>query len=240
MTRADGVELAAPIAAGGPRSANGPGTPVAGVEIGGSFLAILGPGSRAFFPIELETLEVADSEESEDGVRRTLEQAIDLIGVHASQYLTWVGDVVHGIIPTLPPAGGYGSGSDSGLRGIIHASFPVSAMALAEGLVHEACHQYFHFAQLDTLFGNGQDPELYLNPYTQRDRPIDRILLAYHAFANVALLFRAFAEGGVAGAERDLAYHLKTGEGFSDALQRSRGLTPDGRALSEAIREVFA
>jgi hypothetical protein len=210
--------------------------PIERVELGARGIVVLGRSNRSFLPSPLEEMGIADTLEPIERVRSTLDEALLMIRSHAPAYLAWIEDAVDAIIPVLPPAGGYGSGSEAGLHGIIHASFPIRPLGLAESLVHEASHQYFHIAELDTLMSNGQDTRLYLNPYTHKERPIGRILLAFHAFANVALLYRACLEGGVLEAKKELEVHLESGEGFDAALRGSDGLTPSGRVLYQAIR----
>ena len=160
----------------------------------------------------------------------------------AAEYGPWIEDVLWALFPVCPPNGqGYSSGSVKGLYGIIYESFPVSPLHAAEGLIHEACHQYYHLAQLETLFANGQDTRLYWSPYPKQDRPIDRILLAFHAFANLVLFYRACLAGGMPfeteRAEVEISFHIDNLRPLSEALEQSPGLTADGRALFEAIRE---
>jgi HEXXH motif-containing protein len=194
---------------------------------------VLAADRRAYFPQELDQ---EDSAQTIEGVRATLLDAVALIAYYAPHYLDWVGSVVRAVIPVKPPApGGYSSSSDPAIHGVITISFPMSPMLAAESLIHEASHQYYHFAQLDTLFGNGQDTKGYWSPYLKRDRPIDRILLAYHAYKNVFAFLTACAEAGDAEAERALPFHRESLRGFRDALAKSPGLTAEGRAFFEAM-----
>ena len=55
---------------------------------------------------------------------------------------------------------------------------------MIDSLIHEICHHYFY---LGLKLGKvARDPgRLFYNPILRCDRPIDMILLAFHAFANV-------------------------------------------------------
>jgi HEXXH motif-containing protein len=57
-----------------------------------------------------------------------------------------------------------------------------------EGVVHECSHQYFYMARMLTaLRRDPDDNALYYSSIVSRHRTIDRILLAYHATANILL-----------------------------------------------------
>jgi len=47
------------------------------------------------------------------------------------------------------------------------------------------------------MFTRGATSRLYYSAGVRRDRPLDRILLAYHAFANVLLMYRDVLRGGL-------------------------------------------
>lgn len=201
---------------------------------------ILDPEDPLLFPLPM--LEVRHSTQPPDLVARTLRSAVSLIRDFAAEYAPWIEDVLWALFPVCPPnEQGYSSGSVKGLYGIIYESFPVSPLHAAEGLIHEACHQYYHLAQLETLFANGQDTRLYWSPYPKQDRPIDRILLAFHAFANLVFFYRACLAGGMPfeteRAKVEISFHIDNLQPFSEALEHSPGLTADGRALFEAIHE---
>jgi HEXXH motif-containing protein len=131
--------------------------------------------------------------------------------------------------------------SVQGLNGIVFASFPAPALKIAELLVHECSHQFYHFGQLDTLFTNGMDAQLYWSPYVQKERPIDRIFIAFHAFANIVLFYRACLSAGMSEGHEHVEQTIKSNLGhlgpMSGYLERSPGLSPTGRGLFEPLRE---
>jgi HEXXH motif-containing protein len=180
--------------------------------------------------------------EQTSGVAKTLEQAGLLLEAYAPAYLDWAADAAYGLVPIKQPGEDtVKSVSFADLFGIPYISFPIPPIKLAEALVHEPSHQYFHYVQIDTLLTNGRDKALYPSPYVNKDRPIDRILVAFHAFANITLFYRACLTGGLPEgrekAEREIAFHLPILTQFSEALGRTPGLTEAGRALFEPLRE---
>jgi HEXXH motif-containing protein len=200
---------------------------------------ILAAKTQPLFPPTM--FDVSYSNESPDAIASALRYAISIVREYAENYATWIEDVLWGLIPVRPPTErGYYSGSVTGLHGIIYQSFPLAPLYTAEGLIHEASHQYYHAAQSETLFSNGQDTRLYWSPYPKRDRPVERILLAFHAFANVILFYRAcMAAAGssrqIEHATAEISFHLSNLRAFSRILENSPGLTADGRDLFEAL-----
>jgi hypothetical protein len=210
------------------------------ISVGAGELAILGPSTRSAVPVitgEISAVAVVDSPLDVGDVSHALGRSLGLIGRHASEYTGWIGEVVHGVIPTRAAAGTATSGSEPGHRGLIHLSFPCPDLAAAEGLIHEASHQYVYFAECETLLANGEDHQRYVSPYSGMERTIDRVLLGFHAFANISFMFQALSEADVRGAEDELAAHRKYLPFFVRALERSRGLTADGRELFNTVRE---
>jgi hypothetical protein len=172
------------------------------------------------------------------------EKAIRLIRDHAPEYLAWYGDVVRVLValPAHPQPGGVCSGTSSGQNGVTYASSPCRSIRLAETLIHEASHQYFSFGQLEINYCNQNDDSLYYSPYKQLDRPIERILLAYHAFSNVLLFYRAIAartenEALLAWARNIVKHHEATLRTFGKYLEASPGLMSAGRLMYQTLAE---
>ena len=122
--------------------------------------------------------------------------------------------------------------------GVVALSHASPAIALADALVHEASHQHFYIlGQLGPVH-DGSDIQLYYSPARGADRPIDKILLAYHAFGNVLLFSRHCRSRGVGdlemceSQERSYEACLTT---LQRPLETTRALTPLGRALFEPL-----
>lgn len=167
--------------------------------------------------------------------------SVELLEAHAPGYLAWVGRVLRDIVPIRTAAGAINSGSNRTLPASCHVSVDVHAAALAEMLVHEATHNYFYLAMALGPVEDGTDTTLYYSPVKRRGRPIQFILLAYHAFANVLLLMRELREAGypdpkgyVDGNEEDLIPQL---DQLREGLTASNGLTPLGEALWRPLAE---
>jgi HEXXH motif-containing protein len=132
------------------------------------------------------------------------------------------------------------SGSIAKYFGVIHVSASPSVPAIAELLVHEASHQYFHLLCLLEAFDDGSDANLYYSPAVRTDRPLERIGVAYHAFANILLFYDSCLTSGI----DDGGYCRRNREALSPDVARleaplrgSDALTSVGRALSEPLME---
>lgn len=173
-------------------------------------------------------------------IAETVARGVDVLRTFAPEYVPWVDRVVRAIVPLRCPPETSISRSVKGEHGIVYASFPADALHMAEVLVHEAAHQYFNILEHAVWLASPlADARLYWSPYIQKERTIDRILFAYHAFANVLVFHRRCREGrldprlavhnDLASQERQLAIldgHLRPA---------TTGLRPAGRALYDAL-----
>jgi len=129
------------------------------------------------------------------------------------------------------------SGSPEHQYGTIHISDNSRVLSVAEMLIHEASHQYF---ELLNKLGPTVDPShtaLYYSPVKQCDRPLHKILFAYHAFANVMLFYRGVAECGLADScfakfQNVLNHELLQ---LQQPLLENDAILPLGRALVEPL-----
>lgn len=166
--------------------------------------------------------------------------ALQVLSNYAPIYLPWVERVIRGIVPLRTENDLFKSGSNDYRPGVIGLSFPSPALVLAELLVHESAHQYFYLLSRVGSVDDGSDPTLYYSPIKQTGRPIQYILLAYHAFANVLLFYRLCREGGIADSEycrrkeERLFPQLKQ---LETSLRTTQALTPLGLALWKPLAE---
>ncbi len=167
-----------------------------------------------------------------------LKRAIALLRVHSPRYLRWVDRVLRGVMACKGSANHLRSGSDFNLPGVVQMSFPASAAAHAEMLVHECSHLNY---QILTRLGDvddGSDETLYFSPVKHTGRRIDRILLAFHAFANVMLFYRDCLATGIDDdgyCERNVEATIPQLATLDKALRTTPALTPLGRALYEPL-----
>lgn len=175
-------------------------------------------------------------------LRDQLARALELLGSAAPHYLEWIDPVLQELIP-VEGGGMMRSGTYDAAPGLVHASFPCGPAALAEMLVHEASHQYYHLAERAGPVHDGSDGGLYWSPARRTERPLDRILLAYHAFANIMLFYEDCLIAG--RDDRGYCAHNKRQwwselETLQRPLESARSLTPIGEALWRPLAERLA
>jgi len=134
-------------------------------------------------------------------------------------------------------------GEEQDQYGLSFMSLAQNPIALAESLVHESSHQYF---DISTWLNNAEgdsDETLYYSPAAKRDRPLSAILLAYHAFANVLLMYRSMLHAGFDvdnyAADNYTLLSQEVAE-LDKPLRGNRALTDIGRGLYEPLRAQLA
>lgn len=168
-----------------------------------------------------------------------LTQALDLLEEHLPHYFDWVVRIIRRVIVLHAGPNVLHSGSPENQHGTILISDNSRALSVAEMLIHESSHQYL---ELLNKLGPTVDPghtELYYSPAKQCDRPLHKILLAYHAFANVMLFYRGVAECGLADSRFAKFQNLLNDElrQLEQPLLDNDAILPIGRALVKPLIE---
>jgi HEXXH motif-containing protein len=168
------------------------------------------------------------------------EAAYALIARYADMYTAWIERGIRTLVPVEAPPGKMISSSFEHLPTVVAISHASPAITLAEMLVHEASHQHFFMLTQLGPVDDGTDTELYYSPLRSTHRPIDRILFAYHAMANVLLFYRSCRRRGFVDVDFCRSQEQSTEEWVTELrrpLQTTRALTPLGRALFEPLAE---
>ncbi|MEY2441150.1 MAG: hypothetical protein QOJ46_576 [bacterium] len=171
---------------------------------------------------------------------QTIDAALDVLAASAPDYLAWVEGVLRGlVICRQEEQFRLQSGSREANPGMVHVSCPIGTYELAEVLVHESAHQYFYLVERAGSLDDGSDTNLYWSPPMRCERPLGRILVAYHALANVLLLYRLLgyderAESYVAANERPMTAVVAA---LDRPLRGNAALTALGRGLYEPLAQ---
>jgi HEXXH motif-containing protein len=169
--------------------------------------------------------------------------AAHLLERHAPKFARWVGRVLTFVSPIEAPPGLMRSGSSRQWPAVAEISFRCNAVAIAEMFVHEATHNYFNILMMIDPVTDGSDRRLYYSPVRKCERPIEMILLAYHAFANVLLYYRecqrtALKDDGYC--KRNEQEHLPDLKELEKALETTQSLTEAGEGVWRPLRTHFA
>lgn len=121
-----------------------------------------------------------------------VDAAVALLSRADSPTLDWVRRATKVLVVHAGQPGRRESGSAPGQLGLLRVSAEPSAPGMAEMLVHEASHQHLYaLGRLGPFLENPEDRGW--SPLKGEARPLEKILLGFHAFANIALLHRALA-----------------------------------------------
>lgn len=167
--------------------------------------------------------------------------ALELLRRCTPMYFDWVVRVLRGIVPCqCGDSSRTRSSSWLEAPGTVLVSAGPTPVLIAEMLVHEACHQYFYLLRRLGPVNDTSDSTLYYSPAVDRDRPLDRILMAYHAFANVLLFYEAALSSDLKedlDCVRTVVRLREDVELMEGPLRDNIALTPLGYALVQPLME---
>lgn len=167
-----------------------------------------------------------------------LSTMFDLMKENLPAYYRWFSRILRRVVLVQTGPQKYlRSGSEEGLCGMVYISDSKDVLSLGEMLVHEASHNYFY---LITRLGEPviHSQEMYYSPFVNSMRSLERILLGYHAFANVYLYYKACMQ--VFPDQRDVCLErmkmtLEDVKSVEVHLKESDKLTSIGQGLAEPL-----
>jgi HEXXH motif-containing protein len=123
-------------------------------------------------------------------------EALQLLRRHLSRCHLWVDRAARHLGLIQSPSAHINSGSFERYFGYLYFTGTADPIQMAEMFIHECAHQYFH---LVSCLGNvtEEDERWFYSPFPRAQRHADRILLAYHAFANVELFYKECVRVGL-------------------------------------------
>jgi HEXXH motif-containing protein len=168
--------------------------------------------------------------------------ALALLHRFTPEYLPWIDRTVHQLFLLSPRPSKVESGSVEHYLGLVHLTAHGEPLPVAELLLHEATHQYMNvLAKLQPL-DDGTDDRLYWSPAVETDRPVSKIIAAFHAFGNVLLFYRWCRERGLPNAaECDRQEALLGGwmEHLVPPVVDNPAITDTGNALCQPLLEML-
>jgi len=171
-----------------------------------------------------------------------LADAFRLIDTYTPEYADWVGRALKGLAVFVKDdgTGKHVSGSSTIQPGVITVTMPIRHVALAETLVHECAHQYYHLLKYCYPFHDGTDDTLYVSPLKKNKRPLEMILLAFHASSHMAFFHKRLAEND-RYADCMEVYHEKRQAvlDLEKALNTTHALTETGKELRDTLIGMF-
>jgi hypothetical protein len=166
--------------------------------------------------------------------------ALKCLAVQDASMLSWVNSVVREVVPIHAPGGLLASSSSPWDCGAVAITADARAAVVAEMLIHEASHQHFFLAKHLGRMDDGSDRTEYYSPMVDSGRQLEKILLAFHALGNMAMLHAAAIRDGAASSDfskermREISRRL---DKVQPVLHGSVALTGLGRCIYGPLAE---
>jgi HEXXH motif-containing protein len=160
--------------------------------------------------------------------------ALARLAKDAPHHWRWCMRLIHSCLPLAGSGNTIRSWSSAEYPGLVALCASGTELEICETLIHEAAHQHFHALK---HFGDVIAPgsrEMAWSPVKRCDRPMEMVLLSYHAFANVQLFYRQLMRAGIVAADWYLSHCATLIEWrpiLEAALQGSSTITPLGKLL---------
>jgi hypothetical protein len=165
-----------------------------------------------------------------------LSSCVDILDESFPHYRTWVERVLTHLLPVHSPPSRLQSGNVGPYLGLIYMTDIADTLKTAEMLIHESSHLYYRLLTYygDLVTDNGM---LYYSPFVGMERPPNRILLAYHAFANVEIFYRECIQRGlmVSQCQRTLSKLVPDVDSLEQVLSTKIKLTQLGSCVFEPL-----
>jgi hypothetical protein len=156
--------------------------------------------------------------------------------------LDWITSVARVVVPLYNESnGGFRSGSQNDLPGLIYLDFFGGEFQIMEALVHESAHLHLFLAEMEGTLVNPDHRERYASPLRPEPRPLRGILLAYHAIAYICAFYvEAIQQGrGISYCQNELqTMRVKLNESEQILLSCQQFLTEHGRAFFQLTQKV--
>lgn len=228
------------------RRAHGPGAPI-WLEDGDAPPIEIGSLSRAkrTFGDWTDTWGAPDPERRPDRAAPfagQVSEAFALMEESVPEYYLWTASILREVI-AKGRSNAHTTTSCSHLHnlGAIEICAPASLLETAEMFVHECSHQHYQLVCWTDRFTRLDAPEIY-SVLKRTSRPLDRVLLGYHAFANCLYMYHLLERRNAAVDRGDLSGRIRFVRSVVDALyagvvRNKHWLTPAGLAIFQPLTD---
>ena len=173
----------------------------------------------------------------------TCQAALEFTQHVAPEYVNWITRLMRHVVLLADSGPIIQSCSTVRDPGLSYLSYSTQPASIAEMLIHEVSHQYFHLLWRIGPLVDLSDDKLYYSPLKKTGRRLDRILLGYHAFGNVVLFYRSCAAKVTLDETKFTRSVKQIGlvvEAMDQSLRDNPNLTALGRAIYEPISHRLA
>jgi HEXXH motif-containing protein len=178
------------------------------------------------------------------GAAQAVAEALALLDGLDAEYARWMAPMFRGVAasPTAAPDM-MQSGSYTWHPGVFSSGFPIGREALGELMLHEVSHQHFLLLNATVPLVDRSHNQTYFSSLKGLDRRLDRIVLGYHATANMSLYWSDLVDRYGMTPRRE--YSLKkmynhTKDLAQELRNASQGLTEAGHLFVETHADILA
>ncbi len=153
----------------------------------------------------------------------------------------WVLEGIHTIVGVIAANNYDFSQSTAKFRGSSIISINRHPVDIAEMLVHEASHQHFFLLQDICRLVEPGTPETLYSPITDMQRPIEKVLLGYHAAANILNFYNRYGPLDDTAPVRTRWDAMKAMCAvFAAELDQASSLTQEGIGVRDGLKTLAA
>ena len=173
----------------------------------------------------------------DDSTLNAIEDASSLL-VKAEIPLSWISSSISTMYVTAANPKSSRTGSWDRNPGFSYFSNTINPYQIAEAILHEACHQNFYFGNMDDSLRE-DDGTLRFSPAVKSQRPIWALLLAYHAFSNVAVFFKRLSEKEGGELNNLARKNIEYSKVLENTLNSCKFNLPNAAMLFEVLQQQF-
>ncbi|ATB39198.1 HEXXH motif domain-containing protein [Cystobacter fuscus] len=173
---------------------------------------------------------------AEPGSKGRFEATMALLEERLPEYFVWIAGLLREVAPLEECTRGTHSQSFSSWPGHVHVpvTSPLTTIVM---LIHECSHQYFHLLQWNTRVEKVNAPKAY-SVLMKTERPLDKILLGFHAFGNILLALQALDSVKGVFEPAEMARHQAENRAFVVGMDRELQVLHDEH-LEGAGKDIY-
>ena len=169
-----------------------------------------------------------------DEQMKSIERAHQLINT-ANIPIAWILSAISEFYVTEHNPTSSRTGSRDRQPGMSYFSATTDPYVIAEALLHESCHQNFYLGNLDSGL-HEDDGILRMSIAVKKERPLWAILMAYHAFTNVAVFYKKLSNEGHENVSRYAKRNVEYSRALEKTLSTAELKLPRTQQLFEYLR----
>ncbi|WP_084560419.1 aKG-HExxH-type peptide beta-hydroxylase [Duganella sacchari] len=154
----------------------------------------------------------------------------------------WIDEAIAGVICLQAPPNSCSSGSSVSYPGLVFVTHPMDVEKLAVLLVHEASHIYLNALSQHVQLVQPGNTETIYSPFRRLQRPVEKVLLAFHAAANMVRYTSGRLQSGDTNPAIEYEYrtNLEYARNMHEDLSKTSALTEAGTVFLSRVASCLS